>query len=49
MTSVDILPITKVIAKSWFGFEETDSQRVVIQDGIDFIRNAAKYRMLIFL
>ena len=44
MTSVDILPITRLIAKSWFGFEETDTQRIVIQDGIEFIRNAAKYR-----
>ncbi|PAV85886.1 hypothetical protein WR25_09136 [Diploscapter pachys] len=45
MTSVDILPITRLIAKSWFGFEETDTQRIIIQDGIEFIRNAAKYQI----
>ncbi|VDL83566.1 unnamed protein product [Nippostrongylus brasiliensis] len=41
ITVVDINPVMKEIATKWFGMEETPHHRIVIQDGIEFVKKAA--------
>ncbi|EPB72239.1 hypothetical protein ANCCEY_08678 [Ancylostoma ceylanicum] len=42
VTVVDIDPVMKQIAERWFDFEESPLHRVVIEDGVDFLRGAAR-------
>ncbi|VDM75718.1 unnamed protein product [Strongylus vulgaris] len=42
ITVVDIDPVMKTIAKKWFGFEESPLHRIIIDDGVRFIHDAAK-------
>ncbi|KAE9553045.1 hypothetical protein FO519_003725 [Halicephalobus sp. NKZ332] len=39
LTSVEIDPTMKYIAKKWFLVEENDKQQIIIDDGIKFIKN----------
>ncbi|WKY03599.1 hypothetical protein Q1695_004949 [Nippostrongylus brasiliensis] len=41
ITVVDINPVMKEIATKWFGMKETPHHRIVIQDGIEFVKKAA--------
>ncbi|VDO66664.1 unnamed protein product [Heligmosomoides polygyrus] len=42
LTSVELDPVVVDIAKRWFGVKETNSHRIVLQDGLKFVENAAK-------
>ncbi|KAK6760021.1 hypothetical protein RB195_021518 [Necator americanus] len=37
VTVVDIDPVMKRIAEKWYGFEETDMHRIIVEDGVEFI------------
>ena len=40
MTVVELDGSFVEVAKNWFGFEETDSIRIVVGDGLDYIKEA---------
>ncbi|KHJ98039.1 hypothetical protein OESDEN_01977 [Oesophagostomum dentatum] len=42
MTSVEIDPDIRNIAVKWFGLKENDSHRVIIDDGVNFLRIEAR-------
>ncbi|RCN45913.1 hypothetical protein ANCCAN_08078 [Ancylostoma caninum] len=42
VTVVDIDPVMKEVAEKWYGFEGTPMHRIIIQDGVDFLRDAAE-------
>ncbi|RCN28281.1 hypothetical protein ANCCAN_25975 [Ancylostoma caninum] len=41
ITIVDIDPVMKRIAEKWYGFKETDMHRIIIEDGVEFIKKAS--------
>ena len=57
LTTVEIDPAMKYIAKKWFFVKENDKQKIIIQDGIKFIFEntesmfcmAFKYLKLLYL
>ncbi|KAK5977463.1 hypothetical protein GCK32_020443, partial [Trichostrongylus colubriformis] len=42
VTVVDIDPVMKVIAEKWYDFQESPNHRIVIEDGVRFLREAAR-------
>ncbi|KAK6033518.1 hypothetical protein OSTOST_00276 [Ostertagia ostertagi] len=40
VTTIDIDPVMKVIAEKWYEFEETQLQRIIVDDGLRYIRQA---------
>lgn len=42
LTTIELDPDMKMFATKWFGFEESPTNQVIIEDGIVFIREAAK-------
>ncbi|PIO57202.1 hypothetical protein TELCIR_21394, partial [Teladorsagia circumcincta] len=40
VTVIDIDPVMKVIAEKWYEFEETPLQRIIVDDGLRYIRQA---------
>ncbi|EYC03280.1 hypothetical protein Y032_0095g2850 [Ancylostoma ceylanicum] len=41
ITIVDIDPVMKKIAEKWYGFKETDMHRIIVEDGVEFIKKAS--------
>ncbi|KAK6062310.1 hypothetical protein COOONC_00020 [Cooperia oncophora] len=42
VTVVDIDPVMKRIAEKWYDFQESPNHQIVIEDGVRFVREAAK-------
>ncbi|WKY16395.1 hypothetical protein Q1695_001223 [Nippostrongylus brasiliensis] len=42
VTVVDIEPVMKRLAKKWFDLQESENHKVIIDDGVRFVREAAK-------
>ncbi|KAL6729383.1 hypothetical protein Aduo_000441 [Ancylostoma duodenale] len=42
VTVVDIDPVMKKVAEKWYGFEGSPLHRIIVQDGVDFLRDAVK-------
>ncbi|KHJ87848.1 hypothetical protein OESDEN_12370 [Oesophagostomum dentatum] len=42
VTVVDIDPVMKKIAEKWFGFKESPLHRIIIDDGVRYIHDAAR-------
>ncbi|KAK6760022.1 hypothetical protein RB195_021519 [Necator americanus] len=38
ITVVDIDPVMKTVAEKWYGFVETDMHRILVEDGVKFIK-----------
>lgn len=46
MTVVEISNLVYGMAKKWFGLEENDRHHVIIEDGLKFVQEASKRRMV---
>ncbi|ETN79018.1 hypothetical protein NECAME_00392 [Necator americanus] len=42
ITVVDIDPVMKRVAEKWYGFQESNLHRIVIDDGIEYSRKASE-------
>ncbi|KIH59212.1 hypothetical protein ANCDUO_10569 [Ancylostoma duodenale] len=47
ITIVDIDPVMKKIAEKWYGFKETDMHRIIVEDGVEFIKKASDHGVVI--
>ena len=37
LTTIEIDPVMKYIAKKWFHVKENDKQKIIIEDGVNYI------------